>query len=87
MRKLAFAIAGALALAGTLHAAGEEGQVTFATAPVPGATVTATQGDKHIVTTTDAQGVYRFADLADLDVERPRESTCIGGETDQVWWT
>ena len=64
-QKIALAAACALALAGTLHAAGEEGQVTFATAPVPGATVTATQGDTRVVTTTDVQGVYRFPDLPD----------------------
>jgi hypothetical protein len=31
----------------------------------PGATVTATQGDKKIVTTTDQQGVFYFSELAD----------------------
>jgi hypothetical protein len=31
----------------------------------PGATVTAIQGDKKIVTTTDPQGVFDFAELAD----------------------
>src|SRR5262245_32242388 len=41
------------------------GQVTFGTVPVPGATVTASQGDKEVVTSTDQRGVYRFADLAD----------------------
>src|SRR4051812_13185368 len=33
--------------------------------PIPGATVTATQGDKKLVTTTDEQGAYSFPDLAD----------------------
>src|SRR4029077_4843479 len=41
------------------------GQVTFGGLPVPGATITATQGSKHIVTITDQQGQYSFADLAD----------------------
>src|ERR1700681_1662909 len=41
------------------------GQVTVGTVPVPGATVTASQADKQVVTTTDQEGVYRFADLAD----------------------
>src|ERR1700678_943963 len=33
--------------------------------PVPGATVTASQGDKKLVTTTDDNGEYAFADLPD----------------------
>src|ERR1700678_2705060 len=33
--------------------------------PVPGATVTASQGDKKLVTTTDDSGEYAFADLPD----------------------
>jgi hypothetical protein len=33
--------------------------------PIPGATVTATQGDKKMVTTTDDQGAYSFPELAD----------------------
>jgi hypothetical protein len=41
------------------------GQVVFNGQPVPGATVTATQGAKKVVVTTDAQGNYSFADLAD----------------------
>jgi hypothetical protein len=41
------------------------GQVTFGGVPVPGATVTATQGSKTISVSTDERGLYRFADLAD----------------------
>ncbi len=41
------------------------GQVAFGTVPVPGATITASQGDKQVVTSTDQEGVYRFPDLAD----------------------
>ena len=41
------------------------GQVTFGGVAVPGATITATQGEKTSVTVTDQQGVFRFADLAD----------------------
>jgi hypothetical protein len=41
------------------------GQVTVGTVPIPGATVTASQADKRVVTTTDQEGVYKFADLAD----------------------
>src|SRR5579871_6256256 len=43
------------------------GQVTFGGVPVPGATVTATQGSKTISVTTDERGLYRFADLAEGD--------------------
>jgi trimeric autotransporter adhesin len=39
------------------------GQVTFNTFPVPGVTVTATQGDKKFVAITDQQGLYSFPDL------------------------
>jgi hypothetical protein len=33
--------------------------------PIPGAAVTATQGDKKSTTTTDEEGSYTFADLPD----------------------
>ena len=39
--------------------------MTFGGLPVPGATLTATQGEKHAATTTDQQGLYAFPDLAD----------------------
>src|SRR5690348_11291928 len=41
------------------------GQVKFGGLPLPGATVTAVQGDKKFVAVTDPNGVYSFADLAD----------------------
>ncbi len=41
------------------------GQVVFNGQPVPGATVTAIQGTKKVVVTTDALGNYSFPDLAD----------------------
>jgi trimeric autotransporter adhesin len=46
-------------------AADHHGQVTFAGLPVPGATVTAIQGDTQRATVTDQQGVYHLANLAD----------------------
>ena len=46
-------------------AADHYGQVTFGGLPVPGATVTATQGDKQFVALTDTQGIFTIADLAD----------------------
>ena len=48
-----------------LTAAEHEGQVKFGGLPVPGATVTATQGDRSLVAITDQQGNYSFADLPD----------------------
>src|SRR5579863_4856168 len=41
------------------------GQVTFGGLPLPGATVTAIQGDRKIVSVTDQQGVFSFPDLSD----------------------
>src|SRR4051812_32286306 len=49
----------------SLLAAEHHGTVKSAGLPLPGATVTATQGDKKQVTTTDDNGRYAFADLAD----------------------
>jgi hypothetical protein len=48
-----------------MAAADHYGQVTFTGLAVPGATVTASQGERQVVTVTDAMGVFRFADLAD----------------------
>ena len=41
------------------------GQVSFAGIAVPGAQVTATQGETQLTTTTDAQGIFRIANIAD----------------------
>jgi trimeric autotransporter adhesin len=41
------------------------GQVTFGGLPLPGATVTVTQGAKKFTTVTDQGGLYNFADIAD----------------------
>ena len=48
-----------------LAAPEHSGQVTFGGLPVPGATVTASAGDKQLVTATDEQGVFKLADVAD----------------------
>lgn len=48
-----------------LAASEHHGQVTFGGLPVPGATITASQGDKRFTAVTDQQGVYRFPDLPD----------------------
>lgn len=57
---LALSVVGERASAASDH----YGQVMFVGQPVPGATVTASQGDRRSVTSTDQQGVYRV-DLAD----------------------
>jgi hypothetical protein len=41
------------------------GQVTFNGLPVPGATVTATQGQSKTTATTNQDGIYHLADIAD----------------------
>ena len=46
-------------------AADHYGQVTFNGAPVPGATVTAKQGDRSAAATTDEDGIYRLTNLAE----------------------
>ncbi len=55
----------ALMAAVSLVASEQHGEVTFGGLPVPGATVTATQGDKKLTAVTDPQGAYSFPDLAD----------------------
>src|SRR5688572_29279977 len=41
------------------------GQVTFNGLPVPGVTVTATQGPSKTAATTNQDGIYHLADIAD----------------------
>jgi hypothetical protein len=48
-----------------LLASEHHGIVRSGGTPVPGATVTAEQGDKKVVTTTDEKGFYSFPELAD----------------------
>ncbi len=48
-----------------LAASEHHGTVTFGGLPLPGATVTATQGDKSFTAVTDPSGAYTFPDLAD----------------------
>jgi hypothetical protein len=48
-----------------LFASEHHGTVKSGVLPIPGATVTATQGDKKLSTTTDERGIYSFADLPD----------------------
>jgi hypothetical protein len=46
-------------------APGHSGQVTFGGLPVPGASVTASSGERRVVTVTDEQGVFTLADVGD----------------------
>src|SRR5215475_3639245 len=48
-----------------LLASEHHGVVKSGGLPIPGATITATQGDKKHVTTTDDNGAYAFPELAD----------------------
>jgi hypothetical protein len=48
-----------------LAASEHHGQVKFGGLPIPGATITASQGDKKLVTVSDPQGMYSFPDLAE----------------------
>ena len=48
-----------------LVAAEHRGVVKFGAVPVPGVTVTATQGDKKLVAITGQDGAYTFPELAD----------------------
>ncbi len=63
-RCLRFCAVACLAVLG-LAAAEHHGVVKFGTVPVPGATVTATKGDKKMVAVTDEAGAYIFPDLED----------------------
>src|SRR5215217_4522303 len=61
---LRFALA--CALATSVSAASHVGQVvTAGNVPVPGALITATQGDRRLTATTDGQGAYSFSNLAE----------------------
>ena len=62
MKKLLIALV-ILVSAHRLFAGGEHsGQVMVGGVPVPGATVTATAGEKTLVTATDDQGIFRLPD-------------------------
>ncbi len=69
---------------GLLGASEHRGMVKFAGLPLPGATVTATQGDKKVSTVTDAQGVYDFRDLADGTWKVRVEMQCFQGVEKEV---
>jgi len=54
-----------LGAAAIAHASEYHGQVTFNGLPVPGATITATQGSKKFVAVSGEDGSYAFTDLPD----------------------
>src|SRR4030095_11008362 len=49
----------------TLRASDHTGKVTLTGVSIPGATVTAKQGEKSIATITDQNGISKFTELAD----------------------
>jgi hypothetical protein len=53
------------AISSLANASENHGQVTFNGAPVPGATITATQGSKNLVAISNEDGSYAFPDLPD----------------------
>src|SRR5580704_12516440 len=61
LRVLAAVLLGAILMLGSEH----HGLVTLGGLPVPGAIVTATQGEKKVTAVTDGMGSYSFPDLAD----------------------
>jgi trimeric autotransporter adhesin len=54
-----------LVLSHGLMAAEHRGEVKFGGMPLPGATITVTNGDKRLTAVTDQMGAYSFANLAD----------------------
>jgi trimeric autotransporter adhesin len=78
-----------------LLASEQHGQVTFGGLPVPGASVTAAQGDKQITAVTDPEGAYSFPDLSDgpwtiqvkmLGFETVEAEIMVGPETKPATW-
>ena len=76
-------------------AAEHRGQVTFGGLGVPGATVSASQGDKRLGVITDPQGNYSFANLPDgtwiIQVEMPgfatiRREVVVGSDAPDAAW-
>jgi hypothetical protein len=80
---------------GLLQAAGHQGVVKFGGLPVPGASVTASQGTQKYSAVTDLQGTYLFPALADgawtLQVEMQlfasqRREVSVGAGASPVEW-
>ena len=65
------------------------GQVSFNGLPVPGATVTATQGEKKFTAITDPMGTYVFPDLPEgtwvIEIEMLGFVTLKGNTSTSIW--
>ncbi len=66
-----------LAFPGMAAASAYHGQVTFGGLPVPGATITVTQGAKKLTTVSGQGGNYNFADLPDGTWQIEIEMQCF----------
>jgi len=77
IRKIPAYCAGVFLALGMLTAAEHHGVVKFGGLPLPGATVTASQGDKTLSVITDLQGAYTFPDLADGTWKMRVEMLCF----------
>ena len=82
-------------MAGALAAGPQAGLVSSGGQPIPGATVTATQGDRKIVTTTDDAGRYEIKDLAPgvwvfqvamFGFQSARRELTVGSEPSNADW-
>ncbi len=60
------------------------GQILYNDLPVPGATITATQGDKQFTATADDQGAYAFTDLPGGTWKIHIEMLCFSPIDDQL---
>ena len=68
----------ALLISSSVAAASEyRGQITFGGLPVPGATITVTQGTKKITAVSEQGGIYSFPDLADGPWQIEIEMLCF----------
>jgi hypothetical protein len=67
-----------------LAASEQHGVVKFGTVPVPGATVTATKGEKKLVAITDDNGGYSFPDLEDGVWNMQVEMLCFSTVTKDI---
>ena len=95
MRRVAqLAVVAWIAVSG-LEAAAYRGEVTFGGLPVPGATITVTQGDKKVDAVTDLDGMYAFPDLAEgnwtieigmLGFESVKQEVAIAPDTPPGKW-
>jgi len=86
MPNLRHIVCGVLLFMLSLSASASEyhGQVLYNDLPVPGAIVTATQGDKKFTAISDDQGAYAFADLPDGAWKIHIEMLCFSPIDDQV---